>query len=104
MGEKIRVNGRSLIFEQMLKMSEERLEHYRSDLYHDAMFLNELELPKEGEEVVFWYGVRPTGTTIIEDEKLYKMSSYYFDSNKWFKVTLTQRYLDAAYDMEIEAL
>ena len=103
MGEKIRVNGKPLIFGELVKLTEPILVHYKSDLFYDALSLFEsFEMPNEGEVATFWYGVRDTGTNICFEREYFNTCRSAFDGNRWFEINVSCRFNDNAYDMTIE--
>ena len=52
------------IFGQMVEMAEGVVEHYRSDLFHDATWLQDRV---DGTPLTFEFLVRPWGTNVSED-------------------------------------
>lgn len=55
---------RATLFEVLLKLTQGRVEHYLSDLYHDAIWLKE----QVSGPTVFFYGLRDSGTDLSDDE------------------------------------
>lgn len=55
------------VFGRLLNLGLPLLTHYHSDLYHDALWLQE---HLKGPSMVFFFGIRPTGTSIGRDVKL----------------------------------
>ena len=51
---------RSMIFEKMMDLALPIVKHYRSDLFHDALWLKAIP----DKSIVFYYTVRETGTWI----------------------------------------
>lgn len=72
---------RSYVFGKMIDLSKDRIKHYQSDLYHDAMWLNEYLI---GPMQIDWV-VRESGTFIgevtmhINDSEWEKIARYRFD-------------------------
>ena len=56
------ITGKSFIFETLLALATETVECYRSDFYHDAVFISGLKMDKA---FTFYYLFGDTGTTII---------------------------------------
>ena len=56
------VDCKSIMFDMMLTLAQDTVECYRSDFYHDAIFLKNLVLDKPTE---FYYLFGSSGTTIV---------------------------------------
>lgn len=52
------------VFGELLKLAIPTVENYHSDIYWDAMWLNET-IQRGTEGLTFWYGVRDNGTHTI---------------------------------------
>jgi hypothetical protein len=68
---------RAIIFEKMMELALPIVKSYRSDLYHDAIFLENLE----NRPTVFYYMIRETGTTITD-------APYTAPGNTTFRITI----------------
>jgi hypothetical protein len=77
---------RALLFGAMLDRAEPIVQHYRSDLYHDALWINEFI---HGEFTWYWmlrqHGTH-VGTDLSEAVKVFGRNDY----NVYFKVTLVR--------------
>lgn len=84
-GNSVRDVPRQLIFGQLVKLACPVVSHYHSDLYHDAMWLNS-HIPDGMYRMVFFYGVRSTGTSIGTDHQLVATSNDHV-----YRITVTNR-------------
>ena len=67
-------HGSARIFGAMAEVAGPILEHYHSDLYHDAMFIKRtVQDLVPFEPVEFYYGIRNTGTSIAENLEVVNM-------------------------------
>lgn len=75
------------VFGHMVRLAEPLLTHYRSDLYHDALWLNE---HATGTRFDFYWSVGETGTRTGTEELMPYAHAYRFsvDLTDW-KITLT---------------
>lgn len=72
---------RQFVFAEMVKLAAPVLTHYHSDLYHDALWLNE---HVNGTRAVFAWSFNGTGTTIGTDETL-----VFSSRSHWVRFTVT---------------
>jgi hypothetical protein len=68
---------KAIIFEKMMELALPIVKHYRSDFYHDAMYLNNLE----DRPTVFYYAIRETGTSIFD-------APYMLNGHATFRITI----------------
>jgi hypothetical protein len=62
-----RESFRAHLFATLLDLAVPIVEHYRSDLFHDAGWVRE---HVTGNPLVFWFGARSTGTNLGTDSRL----------------------------------
>lgn len=79
--EKIETPVKALLFGQMVKRCN--ADHYQSDLFHDAQYVNLIEGPMD-----FWWGTREWGTHIAADEKTAAIIQHQTHCT-WYHVTLS---------------
>lgn len=68
------------VFGRLLNLGLPLFTHYHSDLYHDALWLQKY---LKGPSIVFYFGIRPAGTSIGTDVELVR--GYYA---KAYRVTV----------------
>ena len=77
---------KSFIFEKMMELALPIVNRYRSDFFHDAMYLNNLP----DEPTVFYYSINENGTHIFPDTNyqyrdatVYRITISRFNRNDW---------------------
>lgn len=70
------ISMRAKLFGHMVKLSQPLLQHYHSDLYHDA-----IQIAKTEWSNIFYYAANDCGTDIFTDETL--INDLYTRENVW---------------------
>lgn len=64
--EEINTSVKAILFGELVSLAAPIQEHYQSDLYHDALWVNEFVTGP----CTFWFSVGPWGTSIDNSEAL----------------------------------
>ena len=82
---------RAALFGVLVGLARDTVKHYQSDLYHDAIWLHGVAM----RPMVFFYGVRESGTDLSFDEdyvrqlntKIWRIELIRSDNGKWEAIT-----------------